>query len=91
MFASIYGCPTLIIDVGSSQLIIDGKVKLKSGVPIQEFVEDGIKFEDGTFVPADVVVVATGLVFKRDEGRNLTFLSLGDTGAALKQIVGLEG
>jgi putative flavoprotein involved in K+ transport len=48
------------IDVGASQLIIDGKIKLKSGVEIEEITETGVCFVDGTELPADLIVYATG-------------------------------
>ena len=47
------------IDVGASQLIIDGKVKLRAG-QVAEIVEDGVVLDDGTHLPADVIVYATG-------------------------------
>ncbi|MEN3794644.1 NAD(P)/FAD-dependent oxidoreductase [Fulvimarina sp. MAC3] len=47
------------IDVGASQLIIDGKVKLSKG-QVDRFVEDGIVFADGTKLEADLIVLATG-------------------------------
>jgi putative flavoprotein involved in K+ transport len=47
------------IDVGASQLIIDGKIKLKSG-QVDHLTEDAVVLEDGTEIPADVVVYATG-------------------------------
>jgi putative flavoprotein involved in K+ transport len=47
------------IDVGASQLIIDGKIKLKSG-QVARLTEDAVVLEDGTEIPADVVVYATG-------------------------------
>jgi putative flavoprotein involved in K+ transport len=48
------------IDVGASQLIIDGKIKLNSGVEIEEITETGVRFVDGTDLPADIIVYATG-------------------------------
>ncbi|GJJ11303.1 hypothetical protein Clacol_005535 [Clathrus columnatus] len=48
------------IDFGTSDLIIDGKVKLKSG-SIKEFTSTGMIFEDGTSLDADVVILATGV------------------------------
>lgn len=48
------------IDVGASQLIIDGKVKLKSGVDVEEITETGVKLRDGSELPADLIVYATG-------------------------------
>jgi putative flavoprotein involved in K+ transport len=47
------------IDVGASQLIIDGKIKLAHG-QVTEVVEDGLVLEDGTKLEADVIVYATG-------------------------------
>lgn len=48
------------IETGASQRIIDGSIKLKSGVEIQSFEESGLRFEDGTRLDADVVIFATG-------------------------------
>ena len=48
------------IDIGASQLIIDGAIKLKSGVDVKEIKEHSVLLSDGTELPADVVVYATG-------------------------------
>ncbi|WP_299741512.1 NAD(P)/FAD-dependent oxidoreductase [uncultured Tateyamaria sp.] len=47
------------IDVGASQLIIDGKIKLAHG-QVSEVVEDGVLLEDGPKLEADLIVYATG-------------------------------
>jgi putative flavoprotein involved in K+ transport len=47
------------IDVGASQLIIDGKVKLVSG-QVEEITPHGVKLDNGKEIPADVIVYATG-------------------------------
>ena len=47
------------IDVGASQLVIDGKVKHVSG-QMKEYTRTGIRLEDGTELDADLVVLATG-------------------------------
>ncbi len=47
------------IDVGASQLIIDGKIKLAHG-NVKEITEDAVVLEDGTALAADVIVYATG-------------------------------
>lgn len=47
------------IDVGASQLIIDGKIKLAHG-DVKEIVPDGVVLEDGTKLEADLIVYATG-------------------------------
>ena len=48
------------IDVGASQLIIDGKVKLKSGVDVVGITRDSVILSDGAELPADLIVYATG-------------------------------
>jgi len=48
------------IDVGASDLVADGKIKLKSGVDIERITETGVRFVDGTELPADIIVYATG-------------------------------
>ena len=48
------------IDVGASQLIIDGEIKLKSGVTIDHIKEHSVVLTDGTELEADVIVYATG-------------------------------
>jgi len=48
------------IDVGASQLIIDGKVKLKSGVNVERINENSITLDDGSELEADLIVCATG-------------------------------
>ncbi len=48
------------IDVGCSALIIDGRIKLKSGVEIDRLTASGIRFADGSEIPCDVIVECTG-------------------------------
>ncbi len=48
------------IDVGASQLIIDGKIALKSGSEVARFTETAVVLADGSELPADLVVYATG-------------------------------
>jgi len=57
-------------DVGASQLIIDGKIKLKNG-SIKSFTKDSLVFEDGSTLKADVVVFATGLGDAREAAAQL--------------------
>ena len=47
------------IDVGASQLVIDGKIKLKRG-QVEAVDENGVIFEDGAHLAADLIVYATG-------------------------------
>lgn len=48
------------IDVGASELVADGKIKLKSGVEVVDFTESSVVFNDGSELEADLVVLATG-------------------------------
>jgi putative flavoprotein involved in K+ transport len=47
------------IDVGASQLVIDGRIKLIAG-QVEEVTPDGVVLDNGTELPADVIVYATG-------------------------------
>jgi putative flavoprotein involved in K+ transport len=47
------------IDVGASDLVADGKIKLAHG-QVDRLTEDSVVLTDGTELPADLVVYATG-------------------------------
>lgn len=47
------------IDVGASQLIIDGEIAIKTG-EVSEITSTGILMEDGSTLDADLIVYATG-------------------------------
>ena len=47
------------IEVGASQMIIDGRIRLKHG-SVAELGERTVVLSDGTPLPADLVVFATG-------------------------------
>ena len=47
------------IDVGASQLIIDGRIRLKHG-SVEAIADRNVVLSDGTQLPADLVVFATG-------------------------------
>jgi len=66
------------IDVGCSKLIGDGKIKVKQGKEITEILEDGILFEDGMKLDADVIVLATGYDNMRETARKIFGDSLAD-------------
>ncbi|PGH03010.1 hypothetical protein GX51_04328 [Blastomyces parvus] len=62
------------IDVGCSQLIIDGKIKVQqSGGGIERFEPDGLVLADGkgTKLAADIVVLATGYDNMKVSARNI--------------------
>jgi putative flavoprotein involved in K+ transport len=48
------------IDIGASQLIIAGAIKLRSGVSIARIQERSVALSDGGELPADLLVYATG-------------------------------
>ena len=59
------------LDVGCSQLIIDGKIKIKSGVEPTSISEHEVTFSDGSVLKADEIVFATGYQNMRTEARNI--------------------
>jgi putative flavoprotein involved in K+ transport len=48
------------INVGASNVIIEGGIKMLQADRIQKFVESGAVLDDGSVVPADLIVLATG-------------------------------
>ncbi|KAK1220033.1 hypothetical protein PQX77_017240 [Marasmius sp. AFHP31] len=54
------------VDVGCAQLIIDGKIQVKSGVEIERMVGEEVTFTDGSSLSADVVIFATGYELMKD-------------------------
>ncbi|EFQ27395.1 hypothetical protein CGRA01v4_04473 [Colletotrichum graminicola] len=59
------------IDVGCSQLIIEGAIKIKGGEEIAEVLPGGLRFADGSELEADEIVFATGYQNMRTEARNI--------------------
>ena len=48
------------IDVGASELVANGSIKLKSRVDIERINPHSMMLSDGTELPADLIVYATG-------------------------------
>lgn len=48
------------IDVGCSRLVIERKVALLQAERMDRFVADGLRLRDGSIMPCDLVVLATG-------------------------------
>ena len=48
------------IDVGASELVANGSVKLRSGVNIERINPKSVTLSDGSELPADLIVYATG-------------------------------
>ena len=63
------------------------QIKVKSGSKIQEIVPDGLVFEDGSKITADVILYATG--FEKDVRRHVADV-VGQEAAKLEPIWGLN-
>jgi NAD(P)H-nitrite reductase large subunit len=50
----------LLQDVGASEMVADGRIKIKSDSELERFTERGVLFKDGSELEADVIVFATG-------------------------------
>jgi putative flavoprotein involved in K+ transport len=48
------------IDVGASELVANGSIKLKSRVDVERIKAHSVSLSDGTELPADLIVYATG-------------------------------
>ncbi len=48
------------IDVGASELIATGQIKVRSNVEIERLTEDAVFLTDGSALPADLIIYATG-------------------------------
>ncbi|EKM53733.1 uncharacterized protein PHACADRAFT_211396 [Phanerochaete carnosa HHB-10118-sp] len=54
------------MDKGGADLIASGQIKIKQGSSPKSFATDGLIFSDGSKLPADVVIFATGYELLRD-------------------------
>lgn len=59
------------IDVGASQLIVDGKIKIKQGQEIAAILPHGMQFADGSELEADEIIFATGYKNMRSQARKI--------------------
>ncbi|TFY68646.1 hypothetical protein EVJ58_g883 [Rhodofomes roseus] len=59
------------LNTGASQHIIDGKIKMKNGGSIERFVENGLRFSDGSELEADAIIFATGFGDPRDVAKDI--------------------
>ncbi|KAF7296224.1 hypothetical protein HMN09_01091400 [Mycena chlorophos] len=76
------------LDVGASQMIIDGKIKLKPASDgIASYTPTGLKFGDGSTLDADVVVYATGY---GDVRQFFTQICGEEVGKKVKTVWGLD-
>jgi hypothetical protein len=59
------------INVGCSELIIDGSITVEQASDVDRFVPDGLRLRDGRVLPADLVVFATGYANQQEGVRRL--------------------
>jgi hypothetical protein len=59
------------INVGCSELIIEGEIKLHQYEEIDRIVPEGLRMTDGSILPADVLVLATGFQMLPDVVRTM--------------------
>lgn len=57
---ALTGVNNYYIDVGASQMIIDGKIKVESGSGVDRLTENSVILDDGREIAADAVIYATG-------------------------------
>jgi putative flavoprotein involved in K+ transport len=59
------------IDVGASGLIIEGQIKVRSGVAVECLTEHGMRLSDGVELAADMIIYATGYDRTASAGRRV--------------------
>ncbi|CDO71325.1 hypothetical protein BN946_scf184908.g83 [Trametes cinnabarina] len=59
------------MDKGGADLIADGRIKVKSGVSPKSFTESSLILSDGSELPADVIIFATGFKSIRETNRGM--------------------
>jgi len=57
------------IDVGASRLIADGRIAVRQGVEVAAVEAGGVRLADGSLLPADDIVFATGYANMRSQTR----------------------
>ncbi|KAI0770913.1 FAD/NAD-P-binding domain-containing protein [Trametes elegans] len=75
------------LDVGASQLVIDGKIKLKNDSKIKRYTKTGFEFDDGSKFDADVILFATGFTSPASTIKQICGEELG---SRVKPIWGLD-
>jgi putative flavoprotein involved in K+ transport len=66
------------IETGASQMIIDGRIKLKAGASVEAAGEKSVKLSDGSELPADLLVFATGYGSMNQWARELISAEVAD-------------
>lgn len=73
------------VDIGASGLIANGSIKVRGGVSVESITPHGLVLSDGSELPADVIVYATG--YHRADGSAWGMLS-DDVAARVGKIYG---
>ncbi|MGO7983683.1 monooxygenase, partial [Rhizobium johnstonii] len=73
------------INVGASQAMIRGDIKVKQYADVDRFVEKGVRLKDGTVLEFDAIVLATGyqnqrVILERFVGEEVA-ARIGDVGS----------
>lgn len=66
------------LNVGCSELIAAGKIKIVQNDTIDRYVDKGVKLRDGTMIPADLIVLATGYENMQDGAGRLVGKDIAD-------------
>ena len=48
------------IDVGAAEMVVDGRIGVRSGATVDRVTESGVRLSTGEVLPADTIVYATG-------------------------------
>jgi putative flavoprotein involved in K+ transport len=66
-------------NVGCSNLIVSGAIKLLQFADIDRFVAQGARLKDGRVVPADLLILATGYLSQQDAVRHFLGDAIADS------------
>lgn len=58
------------LNVGASEYIVDGRIKLVQNDRVERYEADGARLTDGSLVPADLIVLATGYLNQEEDIRD---------------------
>lgn len=66
-----------MLDVGSSERIIDGSIAVATGT-VERLNSTGVTLDSGQHVPADLIVLATGFKNMRESARRIFGAAIAD-------------
>lgn len=71
LYLTIYRGGGFYVDTGTSSLIASGNIKLKQGQAISSVSQNNVTFTDGSTLPADIIIFATGYANGRTKTRQI--------------------